>query len=330
MHVIINTYGTYLTKENGSFVVISKDEKKRLFPADIKSISISKGALISSDAALLAIENDIDVFFVDGLGRPQGRIWSNKFGSVTTIRRNQIDFTFSRQAIDWIKSIIIEKIDNQAALLLAQNISDDVTKNKIATYVNKLNDYKKKISLLKGENISDVAKSLRGWEGAASKNYFSGLNIILPKKYNFVQRTQHPAYDVFNAMLNYGYGMLYGKIEAELIRAGIDPYIGVLHREDYNRPVLAFDVIEKYRIWIDFVIVNLANYEAIDEECYSIKEDGSFWLENLGKRIVAQSVNDFLEEPVKFKKEKHSRASEIADFCKKLAKKFLYFSPIDD
>ncbi|MEA3451995.1 MAG: CRISPR-associated endonuclease Cas1 [Bacteroidota bacterium] len=330
MHLVINTYGTFLAKENGLFKVVGKDLQKKLNPTDIKTISISKGALISSDAALLAIENDIDVFFIDGLGRPLGRIWSNKFGSVTTIRRNQIDFTFSAQAVDWIKKVLIEKIDNQAALLLAQQSLDSVTDNKIRGYINKLNDYKTKISSKKGRIISDVAQTLRGWEGAASKNYFSALNLIIPKQYKFLSRSQHPAKDIFNALLNYGYGVLYGKIEAELIRAGIDPYIGIFHREDYNRPVLTFDVIEKYRVWVDYVVLNLVNYEAIDEDCYSVKEDGSFWLENLGKRILVQSINDYFEEAVKFKKEKHSRTAEIAEYSRKLAKKFLYFSAIDD
>ena len=330
MHIVINTYGTYIAKENGLFIVVGKDSKKKLNPSDIKSISISKGALVSSDAAILAIENDIDIFFVDGLGRPLGRIWSNKFGSVTTIRRNQIDFTFSKQAVRWIKKILVEKTNNQAALLLAQTTHDKVTENKISSSVNKLNDYKTKISSIEGNNISDVAKTLRGWEGVASRIYFNSLNLLIPEQYRFSARTQHPAKDIFNALLNYGYGILYGKIEAELIRAGIDPYIGVLHREDYNRPVLTFDIIEKYRIWIDFVVVNLVNYEAIDEECYSVKEDGSYWLENLGKRILIQSVNDYLEETIKFKTEKHSRTKEIADFSRKLAKKLLYFSPIDD
>ncbi len=330
MHIVINTYGTYIAKENGQFVVIGKDTKKLLKPSEIKSISINKGSLISSDAAILAIENDIDVFFVDGLGRPLGRIWSNKFGSITTIRRNQIDFTFSAQAVAWIKEIIIEKINNQSALLLSRETIDSETENAVRRFVNRLNDYKTKISGLKGRNISDVAKSLRGWEGAASKNYFNALNLLIPEKYRFLNRTQHPARDIFNALLNYGYGVLYGKIEAELIRAGIDPYVGVLHREDYNRPVLAFDIIEKYRVWVDYVVVNLVNYEAIDEECYSVKDDGSVWLENLGKRILVQSINDYFEEPAKFKRNKHSRSAEIAEYLKKFAQKLLYFSPVDD
>ncbi|MBN2662831.1 MAG: CRISPR-associated endonuclease Cas1 [Bacteroidales bacterium] len=328
MHLILNTFGTYLSVRNNNFLVIHADGKQYVEPSKIKSISISKGAQISSDAAILAIEKNIDVLFVNKMGKPVGRIWSNKFGSITTIRRKQLDFSLSKQAIDWIKEVIVEKMNNQIALLLTFDIQDTKTQNIVNRIINRITDYQKKISIIEGENIAEVAKSLRGWEGAASKNYFAALNIFLPEVYKFSERSQHPAKDIFNALLNYGYGIMYGKIEAELIRAGIDPYVGILHREDYNRPVLTFDVIEKYRIWIDYVVVNLLMHSAIDEDAYLKKNDGSVWLEGLSKRILIQSVNDYLEEVVQIQSTHRSRAEHIKIYCQKLAKKFMFFNEV--
>lgn len=99
-------------------------------------------------------------------------------------------------------------------------------------------------------------------------------------------------------MLNYGYGLLYGKIEGILIKSGIDPYIGILHRDDYNRPVLVYDIIEKYRIWVDYIVYSLVAQEVVTTELYSVKEDGSYWLEGLGRRIIIQSLNDYLDEQI--------------------------------
>ena len=326
MHLVLNTYGTYLAVENGNFVVKHKDGKKLISPDKVKTISIGKSSLISSDAAILALENDIDVIFVDRIGRAVGRIWTHKFGSVTTIRRNQLDFTLSAKAVDWIRKIILEKMDNQIALLLTFDSKDKAVKNTLNRLINRINDYKTKVNALKGDNIAEVSKSFRGWEGAASRAYFEGINLFLPEKYRFKERSQHPAKDLFNAMLNYGYGMLYAKIEAELIRAGIDPYIGVMHREDYNRPVLTFDVIEKFRVWIDYVVINLLMNEAIDDDSYRIEENGSVFLEGLSKRILIQSVNDYLEEIISIDGTRRSRAEQIAVFCRKLAKTFTFFS----
>jgi CRISP-associated protein Cas1 len=128
--------------------------------------------------------------------------------------------------------------------------------------------------------------------------------------------------DVANAMLNYGYGLLYGKIEGALIKAGIDPYVGVMHRDDYNRPVLVYDVIEVFRVWVDYVVFSLLCQNVISEEHYSVKEDGSYWLEPLGRRMLIQSLNDYLDEVVDDNGSPRSRLTKITLYAQNLAQRF--------
>ena len=323
MHLILNSFGTSLKKENGIFLVSTPDGKQAVSPKDVKSISISKGARISSDAVLLAIENQIDVLFVDGVGMPQGRVWSIKYGSISDIRQKQIEFLYSPKSLMWVKEIIQEKINNQIAiLLLFQPLDDNKLQTVLKKAINSMEEHKTKISKIEGEHISDIAPSVRGWEGAAAKRYFQGLNEILPEKYRFEKRSFNPALDEFNATLNYAYGILYGKVESALIKAGIDPYTGIFHRDDYNRPALVFDVIEKYRIWMDYVVMQLFLQDAFNEECY-LKTDVSVMLDGLGKRILIQSVNDYLAEIILLNKLDRSRAVHIELDAHKLAKIFL-------
>ncbi len=325
MELILNTFGTSLVKKDENFLVIHNDGKQLIHPNTLKTIQISKGAKISSDAVLLAIENEIDILFIDNIGNPKGRVWSVKYGSISTIRRKQLDFTLSTNAIDWIKNVIITKINNQIALLLSiipENFDQEKQFNKS---INQLTDYISKIKAKNAEIISEIAPSLRGWEGLASKIYFSIIAQVIPAENKFKSRSQHPATDIFNALLNYGYGLLYGKIEGALIKAGIDPYVGILHREDYNRPVLVFDVIEEYRVWVDYVVINLVNQKVINEDCYSKKDDGSVWLEGLGKRILIQSINDYLSEIVNIDGIERSRETHIFLNAQKLSTIFLNF-----
>ncbi len=323
MELVLNTYGTALRVENGIFLVLHQDGKQSINPNKVKSILISKGASISSDAALLAIENEIDVMFVDRTGKPSGRLWGIRYGSVSTIRRKQLEFLYSGKAVKWVKDIIIQKIDNQIGLLLVLTPENDVQKNKTGRCINKLNDYKVKIHSTEAPFVHDIAPTLRGWEGAATRSYFSILSEFLPGKYKFEKRSQNPAMDVFNCLLNYSYGMLYGKVEGALIKAGIDPYAGIFHRDDYNRPALAFDVIEVFRIWADYVVFNLCIQKVIDQDCYSIRDDGSYWLENMGKRILIQSMNDYLAEVINIKGKERSRGTHIDLYAQQLAQIFL-------
>jgi CRISPR-associated protein Cas1 len=322
MDLVLNTFGACLTKDNEAFMVINKDGKQRIPPVGLRSIQIAKGAQISSDAVLLAIEHEIDVLFVDNTGKPAGRIWSNKYGSISTIRKGQLEFVRSADAAKWIKEIIRSKIENQQALLWTFAASMLEMNKFIEHTAMRMEKYRTKISELQGETVSDIAAQLRGYEGIVSKMYFEQMNAFLPEEYRFAVRSQHPATDVVNALLNYGYGMLYGKIEGALIRAGIDPYIGVLHRDEYNRPVLVYDVIERYRIWVDYVVYMLVIQRVIGEEYYSVKSDGSYWLEGLGRRVLIQSLNDYLAEIISIKGLERSRQTHIDLFCQALAQEF--------
>ena len=82
------------------------------------SIQISRGAQITSDAVLLAVENEIEVLFNNRTGKPMACIWSPKYRPVATIRKGQLAFTFSPNAVGWIKEILCKKTENQQTMLL--------------------------------------------------------------------------------------------------------------------------------------------------------------------------------------------------------------------
>jgi CRISPR-associated protein Cas1 len=326
MELVLNTYGTSLVKDNDTFMVVNSEGKQRIHPQGLKTITIAKGAMITSDAALLAIEHEIDVLFVDQTGNPRGRLWSHKYGSVSLIRKGQLEFTFSPAAVNWIKKVIVQKMENQQALLLSLKTGSAADEERVKTAIRRIEDYRSKTMLLEGEIIPDIASSLRGWEGAASHIYFDVINLFLPDEYKLSGRKQHPATDITNCLLNYAYGILYGKIEGALIKAGIDPYIGVFHRDDYNRPVLVFDVIERYRVWADYVVIMLAMQKIINDDCFSIREDGSYWLESLGKRILIQAINDYFEEIIRENGLDRSRLVHISLYAQQLAQEFKKFA----
>lgn len=96
-----------------------------------------------------------------------------------------------------------------------------------------------------------------GFEGSAGRIYFDALNYVMPERFKFDGRSRNPAKDEFNALLNYGYGVLYSLVEKACIIAGLDPYIGFLHTDNYNKKSLVFDLIEMFRIFADETVVYL-------------------------------------------------------------------------
>ncbi len=325
MNLIINSFGAILQKENNLLLIITEEGRQTFLPEKIKSISLGKSAKVSSDAIFLAIKHEIDILFVNDMGMPEGRVWSIQYGSISSIRRSQLNFIYSKKVIKWVKELITEKINNQIALLLTyQPSKEDIKGHNIFKFaINSLNDYKNKITNAEAEVLSEIAPSLRGWEGQAGKKYFETLVYIMPDEFKYENRSRMPAKDIFNAMLNYAYGMLYGKVEGALIKAGIDPYVGVFHRDEYNRPAMVYDYIEKFRLWMDYVVIQLCITQSIQKDLFSYDDDtGACRLDTLSKRILIQSVNDYLSEIIEYAGNQRSRQTHLDLEAQKLAQFF--------
>jgi len=78
-------------------------------------------------------------------------------------------------------------------------------------------------------------QKIMGIEGTISRIYFESISKLMPEKYKFQGRSRNPAIDEFNCLLNYAYGVLYSRVERACIIAGLDPYIGFLHTDNYNK-----------------------------------------------------------------------------------------------
>lgn len=325
MQLILNKKGGSLAVKNGRFWVRVGDQEHFVAVSQLKSIELHAATKITHEAIYLCVENQIDLQFIDRKGFPFGRVWSNRFGSISTIRKNQVNFAASREAPQWIKGTLIRKIENQLTIVKVLNDwqqSDpelaNVTSLKIKTYQTKL----------KNCQVTDAYEAyatFRGLEGACSKNYFAFINKTLPPLYNFTHRSKHPSKDMFNCLLNYAYGMLYGKVEAALIKAGIDPFLGIMHRDEYNRPVLTYDFIEMFRFWADYVVCHLCFQEVIYPDFFDI-EHGNYWLNSSGKRILIHTFNDYLSEIVSLHDISRSRTVHIELEAQKLATRLKAFN----
>lgn len=75
---------------------------------------------------------------------------------------------------------------------------------------------------------------------------------------------------------------------------------------------------------MDYVVVQLCMAEAFPDEAFSFeKQSGALILGPLAKRILIQSVNDYLDEIISLKGKPQGRISHIEDDMHKLAKYFL-------
>jgi CRISPR-associated protein Cas1 len=121
------------------------------------------------------------------------------------------------------------------------------------------------------------------------------LAHLIPQEFRFEGRSRRPAKDEFNAMLNYAFGVLYGKIEKALIVAGLDPYVGILHTDNYNKKSLVFDVIEKYRFMATKTVFALFSMKKVNKKHFD-KIHGGLKLNKEGKVVLVGLLTEKFEK----------------------------------
>jgi len=301
MQLFIDTYGTYVHVKDEMFEIRipeeenKKEYKKHHFAAKkVTSILMPKSAALSTDAIILALKYNVDIVFIDFDGHPIGRVWHSKLGSTTRIRKAQLQASMNIVGVKWVKEWVGMKIGNQIEFI------EDLKKHRaaISGYIDekieKLQNLNIKLSLLEADNVAQVADTIRGLEGTSGRLYFETISYVLPTENQFNGRSSRPAKDPFNAFLNYAYGMLYGKIEKALIIAGIDPYLGFLHRDDYNQLSMVYDFIEPYRVYADKVVFRLFTGKKVNKAHTDTITNG-FTLNKDGKELLVHSYNQFMD-----------------------------------
>jgi CRISPR-associated protein Cas1 len=132
---------------------------------------------------------------------------------------------------------------------------------------------------------------LRGVEGEAARQYFSGMNLLLrqDQRQTFAMdgRTRRPPRDRFNALLSFLYAMWMNDCRSALEAAGLDPQVGFLHALRPGRAALALDLMEEFRPWADRLALTLVNRGQIKADDFDLREGGAVALQaETRKKVV--------------------------------------------
>ncbi|QTA80763.1 CRISPR-associated endonuclease [Desulfonema limicola] len=318
MQLVIQRPGTLITQKDEIFRLKNQDDKMDISPLKVESIVITNKAMISSQAVVLALEHNIDVIFLDNFGNPLGRIWFAKMGSTALIRRKQIEAADNSLGLTLVKDLVDQKLNNQVQFLKKLMYARPGKEDNIGDYIDTIEKSAKNLAENKGQTIKDADQTIRGLEGSAGRSFFQCLSQIMPEKYRFQKRSKRPAKDPFNAALNYCYGMLYSQVEKACILAGLDPYVGFLHTDNYNKKSLVYDLIEPFRIFAEQTVTYLFTGKKIKDEYFDFSEN-AVSLNQKGKPVVVEAMNLHMEETVRYRKKNVKRRLIIQHEAHKMA-----------
>ena len=162
-------------------------------------------------------------------------------------------------------------------------------------------------------------------EGEAAQRYFDRFNaLILQQREDFVftSRSRRPPLDPVNALLSFAYSLLANDCTAALEGAGLDPYVGFLHRARPGRRSLALDLMEELRaVYADRFVLSCINQKVVNSRHFEKQENGAVLLTEDGRRTFLHAwqlkkreviTHPFLKEKINWGLVPHVQALLLA------------------
>jgi CRISPR-associated protein Cas1 len=298
MQLVINTFGASLRKQGERFLIRAGERALEVSAHKVQSILITTGVHLSTDAIELAIANNIDLIFLSKEGEPYARVWQTRLGSTAAIRRRQLEAAEAPEgltlACGWVQAKLRHQVEFLEELGHRRPEADALFGPALGT----IRASREQVNRLEG-TLQEQRGRLMGLEGSAGRAYFGCLGKLVPEEYRFEGRSRQPAHDGCNAMLNYAYGVLYSLVERACICAGLDPFIGFLHTDNYGKKSLVFDLIEPFRILGDRAALLLFTGRRVLKEHFE-EVPGGVALSKDGRGFFLAHFNERLDKTVRY------------------------------
>lgn len=284
---------TYLRLDNDTLRVEVERETRLRVPLHHLTAVVCFGHVgLSAPLMHRLAEDGIALVLLDSNGRFKARLEGAVSGNVL-LRQAQ----FQRAAdtpftLDMARAFVAGKIKNCRQVLQrgareAKIVDEEKALSRLA------DDLAASLRALPGATDLDV---LRGLEGEAARQYFSGLTLLvrpdLRDAFRMDGRTRRPPRDRFNALISFLYAMWMNDCRSALEAAGLDPQVGFLHALRPGRAALALDVMEEFRPWADRLALTLINRGQLAAGDFVLREGGGVSMESDARKAVVVAYQE--------------------------------------
>ena len=287
-HIYVVDSSTSLSLRQGQVVIRNPElDREREIPlANIDGISVFGMAQLSTQLIRTCLTEKISIGYYTDDGHYIGK--TNSFDSLDPLRqKHQIALTDnSRFCLEWSKAIVSAKIKNSLKLLSSScNYCDDAERSSCPLW-----------RALENIPSAETIEVCIGYEGDAARCYFQCLNKLISNiDFRFSRRSTRPPKDPFNAMISYGYSLLYRNIVGAIERHGLHPYFGYMHKLRHGHASLASDLVEDCRApLVDKTILELVNSGAVSLKGFSTSKEGAVYMDKATARRVTNEFSSVL------------------------------------
>jgi CRISP-associated protein Cas1 len=149
-------------------------------------------------------------------------------------------------------------------------------------------------------STANAPEVLLGLEGAGAATYFAAFGQCLSHAgFRFTTRNRRPPTDAVNAMLSFGYQLLWNHLLALIEVQGLDPYCACLHQGSERHAALASDLIEEFRSsMVDSLVLYLVNHHMMDPGLDFDQVEAACYLNNAGRKKFLKAFVQRMESPI--------------------------------
>ena len=316
LHVCVNK--ARVGRSGESIVVTSEDESKQetkqsIPIQDIDSIVIHGYAQITTQAIHLCAHHDVAIQWMTYGGRFAAGTTSSP-GRVQQRIRQYAALQDEATRLRLARALVHAKVEMQLKYLLRCTRGPNSNREVIENEVELIR------TCLRGIDKATAASSLLGFEGTAAKAYFASLPAILSSNIPLEMvpkgRSKHPPQDRFNALLSYGYSMLFALVERSALAVGLEPSFGFYHQPRSSAPPLVMDVMELFRtnIW-EIPLIGSVNRLQWNVDSDFVVTHNKVWLSDSGRRkaigLFEERLSDSYVHPHTGQSMAYSRMVEL-------------------
>ena len=331
MRKLLNTF--YVTQPeiylslDGETVAARRDDEvlMRIPLHNLEGIVTCGFAGVSPALMGACAEKGIALTFLTMNGRFLANVHGIEKGNVL-LRKTQYRMSDSEEcSLSIARNMLIGKLHN-SRWILERAVRDHALRLDVEGVKNSARMIANSVQLIRQ---AESLGSLRGIEGEAASRYFAVFNeLILQNKNDFIfdGRNRRPPLDRVNALLSFTYTLLSHDTSAALSAAGLDPFVGFLHRDRPGRRSLALDVMEELRAPLaDRFVLTLINNRQVEPSGFVQKENGAILMKDETRRILLTAWQERKKDQIKhpFLKEKipwglvpHSQALLLARYLR--------------
>jgi CRISPR-associated endonuclease Cas1 len=312
--LILTGHGVSLRVEKGSLLVRGgfthypqQRETWRFFPGDwrlpSRIVVVDVDCGLSFAALAWLSEHDIPLIQINWRGEIINVVSGNPKITISERLKSQLITKTKDGGLNIALKLIRTKITNSIGTL--RNAFPK--SGNIDQAINKLENL---IKLLKSKPPSNVSQ-LMGIEGRVGYAYFDAWRTYrikwkgidrhpIPDDWHQIGRRSsklgsisHPnrnATHPINAMLNYAYGVLESQVRMQVVAAGIDPTIGILHGNARGQHGLVFDLMEPLRPVIDRKVLEFVQSRTFHPADFVLANNGNCRLNPELARNVVRAV----------------------------------------